>query len=344
MRYLFELNHPKHYHQFKNMIQLIDNDHNEVLIVARDKDVLIDLLKNDNINYKIIGKHGENILNKITVIPKLLFTYYKIVQMYKPDIILSKASPYAAIIGKLLSIPTVITPDSEIVSLTNWFTAPLSTLIITQNTFSKHFGKKHKKISGFFESTYLHPNYFIPNENEIFNDYLKRTDKFFVLRFIGWSANHDINQYGFSIDEKKELVSYLSKYGKVIITSEKNLPNDLKNYVMKIHPSKIHHLLKYADLYVGDSQSMATESCLLGTPSIRYNSFVGPNDMSNFKLLEDKYNLLFNCSNFEEVLDSIKKIFEDPDSKKKWLIRSQKYFSEIGDPNTELLNIVKGIE
>ena len=338
MHYLFELQHPKHYHQFKNIISMLKSRDDEILIVARDKDVLLSLLQYDNQKYRVMGKYGKGIFKKFLLIPGLIFEYLKIIIHFKPDIILSKASPYAAVIGKFMKIFTVITPDSEIVSLTNKFTAPLSNLIITQNTFKKNLGKKHRKISSFFEVTYLHPNYFTADFSEIQN-FVNTNSRFFVLRFIGWSANHDINQFGFSDAEKIKLVNHLSKFGKVIITSEKSLPEELRDYVMKIHPAKIHHLLALANLYVGDSQSMATESCLLGTPSIRYNSFVGNNDMSNFRILGKKYKLLYNCSNFAEVMNKVNKIIEDKYSKKKRKQKAKQYFSDIEYTNIKILKI-----
>ncbi|MBU1097082.1 MAG: DUF354 domain-containing protein [Bacteroidetes bacterium] len=344
MLYLFELNHPKHYHQFKYIFKIIESNRDSFIVLARDKDVLLSLLKEDNIPFEIYGKRGNNLFSKLIFVPKILFKYWGIIRKSKPNVIISKASPYAAIIGKLFRIPTVITPDSEVVNLTNKIVVPLSTLVITQKTYKNEFGKKHKRINGFFETTYLHPNYFISEEIDVFKESTEsKQKKYFVLRFIGWDANHDINQFGFSDEEKIKLVDFLLGYGKVIITSEKNLPNSLKKYVMSQHPSQIHHLLSFASIYIGDSQSMATEACLLGTPSIRYNSFVGENDMSNFKILQEKYELLYNCKNFEEVIYYAKRVIEDDNSKIKWRQNSNNYFKEIGDTNKEIFNIIKTV-
>ena len=40
---LFEVTHPKHFHQFKNLAKLLKKD-NEILFTARNKDVVLDLL------------------------------------------------------------------------------------------------------------------------------------------------------------------------------------------------------------------------------------------------------------------------------------------------------------
>lgn len=340
MHYLFELNHPKHFHQFKNIFRLINGNRDTFGVIARDKDVLLILLRENNIPFSIFGKRGNNIFSKLFNVPKILYDYVKIVKRRKPNVIISKASPYALMISKIFNIPTVITPDSETVYLTNKFVAPKSNLIITQDTFINNYGKKHKKIHGFFETTYLHPIYFLPDKNEISEENLKTEENYFVLRFIGWDANHDINQFGFSTIQKIELVRFLEKYGRVIITTEKNIPEELKKFMMKISPSKMHHLLSFAKLYVGDSQSMATEAAILGTPSIRFNSFVGENDMSNFKLLQKKYDLLINCSSFEDVINNAEKILRNPNSKNEWKGKAISYFNEIGDTNKEMLQLI----
>ena len=38
---------------------------------------------------------------------------------------------------------------------------------------------------------------------------------------------------------------------------------------MNIDPSDMHHALAFASLYIGDTQTMAAEAAVLGTPSIR---------------------------------------------------------------------------
>ena len=53
------------------------------------------------------------------------------------------------------------------------------------------------------------------------------------------------------------------------------LTEDLKEYRLSIDPKDIHHILFFADIFISDSQTMTAEAAVLGTPSIRYNDFVG---------------------------------------------------------------------
>jgi len=37
----------------------------------------------------------------------------------------------------------------------------------------------------------------------------------------------------------------------------------------------MHHVMAFASLYIGDSQTMAAEAGVLGVPFVRFNDFVG---------------------------------------------------------------------
>ena len=51
----------------------------------------------------------------------------------------------------------------------------------------------------------------------------------------------------------------------------------------------MHHIMAFASLYIGDSQTMAAEAGVLGTPFIRFNDFVGR--IGYLNELENKYKL-----------------------------------------------------
>ncbi|GAB2771855.1 DUF354 domain-containing protein [Rhabdobacter roseus] len=337
MNFLFELSHPKHYYQFKEVINRLKSLGHTVRVIARDKDVLLKILADEGVDYTIYGRHGKSILAKFTAVPNLMLSYSKIVMRFRPDWIVSKASPYAALVRYVHKAKTCITPDSEVVNLTNRFVAPNSDKIITPRSFTIHFGQKHHFINGFFEDCYLHPSLFRPDE-EVFNQLtIKKGEVYFILRFIAWNANHDLNRYGFSDQEKISLIDLLSRYGKVFISSEGALPTSLEAYRIKIPASAMHSALHYASLYIGDSQTMATEAALLGTPSVRYNSFVGPNDMSNFIVMENQFGLLKNCASYKEVQDYVSSLLTQANPKQEWLDKREVYYKNVGDINQQIL-------
>ena len=44
-KFLFQLNHPAHFHLFKHTIQILEGKGHETLISIKDKDILKDLVK-----------------------------------------------------------------------------------------------------------------------------------------------------------------------------------------------------------------------------------------------------------------------------------------------------------
>ena len=338
MKYIFEFNHPKHYYQFKHVMSILQERGHSVKVLARDKDVLLKVLQEEGVPYSIFGVHKDSILGKVFSSLSIFKQYKKIARVYSPDIIVSKASLYGTLVAKVLKCKSYIFPDSEVVALTNRVVAPLATCVITPEPFSIDFGKKHLRIKGLFEDCYLSPsvlpiNYHYPEENSLKRPYA-------ILRFVGWAANHDLHKNGFSLDEKIELANSISKFLTVYISSEKELPEELAPYKLITPAAKIHDVLANADLYVGDSQTMATEAALLGTPAIRSNSFVGENDMSNFKMLEEKYSLLVNIRDFEKVLSTAID-FARLSRKQEWRQKRESYYASIGNTNLYIADLLE---
>ena len=161
-----------------------------------------------------------------------------------------------------------------------------------------------------------------------------------ILRFVGWAANHDIHNNGFSLDEKITLAESVGRYMTVYISSEKALPSELARYKLTTPAAQIHNVLANADLYVGDSQTMAAEAALLGTPAIRSNSFVGEGDMSNFKMLENKYGLLLNIRDFDAVLGKAVD-FAEQSRKEEWNKKRESYYASVGNANKYIADLLE---
>lgn len=340
MKYIFELNHPKHYYQFKYVMQMLKNDGHDVLVLARDKDVLLNVLQEEGVHYEIFGLHKKKMIDKIIGSFSLLRNYSKIVKRYKPDVIVSKASLFGALMANRYRAKSVIFPDSEVVALTNKHVVPRCTKVVTPENFTLDFGEKHVRAKGVFEDCYLAPTVFSPDESIAERYGLKKP--YAVFRFVGWYANHDVNNSGFTLEEKIKLVNAAEPYMTVYISSEKELPEELANYKLPTPASAIHSVLASADLYLGDSQTMATEAALLGAPAIRSNSFVGENDMSNFKMLEQKYGMLRNIASFDEVLKTVND-FAAKSRKEEWLQKKENYYKSVGDANREIANLLENL-
>lgn len=340
MKYIFELNHPKHYYQFKYIMAKLIEDGNEVKVVARDKDVLLKVLQQEQVDYELFGRHNKKMLWKVFGTIPILFKYGRMMRKFNPDVIVSKASFYAVLLARVQGRKSVIFPDSEVVKVTNKYVVPLATKVITPETFGLDYGKKHIRIKGFFEDCYLSPNVFTPDETVLEKYGIQRP--YALFRFVGWFANHDVGNEGFTLKQKVQLVKEVEKYMKVYVSSEKTLPDELKHCQLPAPASLMHHVLAFADLYLGDSQTMASESALLGTPAIRSNSFVGDHDMTNFKVLENKYGLLKNIASFEEVEHTVID-FAQHSRKEEWKAKRNEYYAFTGDFNNQIIGILESL-
>jgi predicted glycosyltransferase len=195
---------------------------------------------------------------------------------------------------------------------------PFIKAIITPNFFRENLGKKQIRVECFKELSYLHPNYYTPNINIYKYLGINKEDQFVLLRFNAFDAVHDIGITGISKNDKLNLVKRLEKYFTIFISSEDKIQPELESYILKTPKSRIHDVLYYAKLFVCDTQTMATEAAILGTPVIRSNSFVGPTDMGNFIELEKRYGLMFNIKDLQMVIKKAEELIQKPDLKKEW--------------------------
>ena len=327
MNILFEVNHPAHVHFFKNIIWNLENKGHEILIEARDKDVTLSLLEAYKLNYKLVGSHYKNLIKKAYGLVKTDYKLSKIARIFKPDLLVGRGSPYLAHLRLLINKPYIAFVDTEHASLVAKLTLPFTDVIITPSCFRKKINpKKHLIIDGYKELAYLHPNYFKPDPSVLDDLGLTEEDRFIILRFVAWKASHDVGQYGISPAMRMEYVSKLEKYGKVFIVAEGKQKKEFEKYKLKIAPEKFHSLLNYAQLYIGEGGSTATEAAILGIPSIHISStakFCG-----NFDDLQNNYDLIFTFSDDHKALEKAIDILEDPNSKKEWEKRRDRMIKE----------------
>lgn len=307
MRILIDIGHPAHVHYFKHFIRLMKERGGEVCVTARDREMIQYLLNFYKIPFFNRGKGGEKILGKLLYLLKGDYFVYKTAKKFKPDVVLSFASSYAAHASFLLRKPHIAFDDTEHALFEHLMYIPFTNLILTPRNFRKNFGKKQKRFDGSMDLSYLHFNYFQPNADIFKYLGINEDDKFVFMRFVSWSASHDIGQKGVTAENKIKAVKSLSKICKVYISSEEELPDEIKKYELKIPYEMIHDVLYFANLFWGESGTMATEACILGTPAINIATsalLVGVFDeFVNNKLL---YIIPDNIKAIEKAVDLLK--------------------------------------
>ena len=201
---------------------------------------------------------------------------------------------------------------------------PFSDVILNPSVFWKKFSTKQLFFESYMELFYLNPKYFTPDISVINSYGISSEERFFIVRFVSWNASHDIGQKGFSFESKINLVETLEKYGKVLISSEGQLPESLKKNQIKIRPEHLHHFLAFATLYIGEGSTTASECAVLGTPSIYVNSLV----VSNCKDQQDKYGLCYHLTNEAGVIEKVVEIINYNNLKKEFQTKRQRMLTE----------------
>lgn len=295
----------------------------EFFVTARDKEVVFDLLNYYKIKYVSRGSGGKSLFKKITYIFKADFKILKFARIFKPDVFLSFGSPYTAHIAFITNKPHIAFDDTDNAPFEHLLYVPFTETIITPNAYRKNFGKKQIRINSYMELCSTHDDYFLPDPS-IFQDLdIDHSQPFVVIRLVAWNASHDIGLKGFSDNGLTKLIGLLQKKYKIIISSESQLPKKYDKYIFKIHPVKLQSTLFYADLFIGESLTMAVESAILGTLSFAVTS-------ANAGVTTEQVNngLLKKFNNEDDFFIEIEEQINNPSQKKEFQLKSKEILSE----------------
>ncbi len=179
-------------------------------------------------------------------------------------------------------------------------TWPTATVVCSPDCYTKSAGKKHRLYPGIHELAYLHPDRFTPDTDVVKSLGIDPSERFCIIRMVGWGACHDVGQYGIAQHKQVELIKEISKYARPYITSEGELPGELEEYKLKIPVHQFHHVLAFSSLCITEGATVASEAAVLGVPVIYVNSLkVGYVDM-----LEAEYGIIKQSLDMDEVIES----------------------------------------
>jgi predicted glycosyltransferase len=133
-----------------------------------------------------------------------------------------------------------------------------------------------------------------------------------------------VGHSGMSDDDKIKLINLFNDKGFIVfISSEGALPDNLKKYSLQLPPEYIHSALFEADMFIGESGTMATEAAILGTPSVLINSL----DAGVFKELV-ACGLLYHIKTMDAIVEIVKDFDLGEDLKEKHIINRDRLLSE----------------
>lgn len=341
MRLLFQLGHPAHFHLFKNTIADLQRDGHETFILIRKKDILEDLLKESGMPYINILPSGKK---SVFTLMLRLWRVFWFTLTHRVDVLVG-STPEVAQVAWLLRRRSVVMAEDD-ASIVPQFIKVVKPFVdnylspVSCNNGVLERATTHYE--GFHKLAYLHPNRFTP-DSAVVDRYFDHSKPYFLLRFAQLNAYHDVSANAHGINDKiaVKLIEILSPHGKVFITSERELSPELECYRLNINPLDIHHLMAFATLYIGDSQSMAVEAAMLGTPSIRFNDFAGK--IGVLEELEKKYQLTIGIpsSDPERLYNTVKEMIDTDNLREVYQARRQQMLEDKIDVATFFTDFIE---
>lgn len=197
------------------------------------------------------------------------WTLHRVAKAFAPEVIVACNSPCGAHVGRVLRRPSVVFEDTEVNRRAHLLYYPFVTEVHSPRAYRSSFGAKHHFYAGYHALSHLHPNRFSADGGVARR--LGLPDRFVFVRFVAWGADHDRGAARMSPAERVALVRGLEALGRVVVSSEGELPAAIAHLALAradFSPLDVHHLLASASLVVGESATMSTEAAVLGTPSV----------------------------------------------------------------------------
>jgi predicted glycosyltransferase len=319
MKILIDIGHPAHVHLFRIAARNWIQKGHAVVFTIRNRNIVPELMKSYGFEYKIASKVRTTSFGLLYELLEHDWNVLKAALEMKVDILLG-TSVSITHVGRLLGRPSIVfnEDDEDYLNSFKYLAYPFANKIVIPDSLRDKLTHKHVTYKGYHELAYLHPDHFSPDPAVLTELGVSPHERFFIVRLVSFKAHHDKGHVGLTSDTRLNIIRLLSQYGKVFITAEGQLPEEYNQYKLPIPADRIHHALSFATMLVSDSQTMTIESAVLGTPAIRYNTFIGL--CSVIEELEHKYGLTYGFLPEDEgkMIQKIKELLVDSRLKEKW--------------------------
>jgi uncharacterized protein len=308
LKLLVEFSHPAQVHKFKHTLFGLQRRGVEVLILSRDKDVMLELLDGLSLPHRCISRAQSS---RLTSFMELLLREWRVflcVLQFKPDVLLSAHSIAITHIGWLLRIPRLVHEDTEFGTLQQKLYIPFASKIITSTAYYLDWGKRQTRIPSLEPLAYLHPNYFKPDISRLKTYGLSEKTRYAVVRIVAWQAMHDKGLEGMNTTQLKDVISLLYSIGyeKIILSSEIDLDIELSHKVIQPEPQDLHHALAFSSICLSESITVAGEAAVLGVPTLLVNPL-----RAGHSLELERYGLIERHNELKNALTRAAKLASD---------------------------------
>jgi len=271
MNILFVSGHPAQVHNFRLVREELIRCGHRVFWLTTNKDIATDLLDIYGIPYELYHKPKKTLSSQLWALIRNTWQAARFIVHNHIDISISRTDPYSTLACFILRKQHIVIDDTEhaAVGIRQRPFALMASCILVPDCFWFKISKKQMYFPGNIEMHYCRPGRFELREPWTLLG-LEPGTRYAIVRFVKWDAYHDVSLIGgYTSEDKCRLVSSLVNAGlKVLITSEAELPQELEPFRTKVPIDRMHDVMACAEMFIGESSSMASECVVLGTPAI----------------------------------------------------------------------------
>jgi len=298
---IIDILHYPHINFYKHAIKALTEKKINVHVTLRPRGNLVSIFQKEcpNVPFVLIGQHAKNLFGKMLdmIGRDILFLFY--LKKAKCNAGTAAGSISLSHASFLLRVPSIIFVDDVEYRSPNYLVMPFATWFVVPKCITIG-GKNLLKYAGFKELAYLHPNHFTPNKKALEPYNLDPYEYVFIREVSSASLNYQKMKMG----RLSKILDYLKQKDLKIVLSieDKSLIDLFKEHciILKEPVKDIHSLLSFAHFTISSGDSMARESCLVGTPAI----YTGGRDMAiNTELI--KRSCMFKVEDEESIKNTI---------------------------------------
>jgi predicted glycosyltransferase len=267
MNILFDFNHPADVNFFKNAAKKLAAAGDHIFITYRQRGSLQKVIDAELGEFSPfqIGRHrSASFLMKVLT---QIYRDYRFLSYFKKNgIELSVGTSTNVISARLMGIPHLAFEDDLEYKVTFYH----ANLFATRHIMPSYINVQKKNIyhyRGLKELAHLHPSYYSPQVSAL-DPYKVQPEEYVFIRKI---ARVSLN-YKREDDLGPAVIKSIRKHGlKILLSLEDKRQRDLYQddcTILEEPVPDIFALMKFAAFCISSGDSMARESCLLGTPTI----------------------------------------------------------------------------
>jgi predicted glycosyltransferase len=303
---VIDIVHYPHVNFYKHAIEVLREKNIDVKVIIRPRGKLVSIFQKEcpNVLFVLIGEHRKTIFGKMADLIERDIAFLKYLNKINFDVGTGFGSESIAHTTRFFGKPSVLFGDDIEYKLGHYLGHYLATRDVRPKCVPTQ-GKNLLKYNGFKELAYLHPNHFTPNKKVLESYNLNPYEYVFIREVSSASLNYRRAEIG----KLSKILDYLKEMDlKILLSIEDKLLIDLfKDHciILKEPVEDIHSLLHFAAITISSGDSMARESCLVGTPAI----YTGGRDMAiNSELI--KRSCMFKVEDEKSIKNIIKYLIE----------------------------------